>query len=400
MTMPGSEALVPWYKKIFKLDFIIFAGVTLALWIVLLYATGHSIPEHSPHDQFTVQAMAWKSGKITAPGPGEERAEYKGNVYISFPPVPSFIEFPLTLIFNQNTPNTFTLLLFTWLSMLFAFFVLLKLTGSRTLSFFGAFSFIWGSQALYLSLFGAVWHQGQLYGMFFAMASLLVLLYADKEWPLAIGAFLLALAVGCRPYYLVMTVFYAYWAYKRFPKLITFAYVVGGLIPPGIFYAVYNYIRFDSIFEFGHKYIPWYREQPEQILGLNHLPQNLFYTFVNLPEWIKARNIMGFHGMGTGIWFVAPILLTGFVFFFKKGIGFLEKIVCGVVIAGVWFLLLLHDTNGWFQFGYRFSVDLIPLLLFFFGRTFTKDHWYLVPIGMFSVLVNIYGSFWFYVLNV
>ncbi len=400
MTLQPQEKLLPWYRRLFKLDFIAFAVITFALWIVLLYGIGASITEHSIHDQHTVQALAWLSGKIDIGEPGDERAEYNGKVYISFPPAPTFIELPFALLFGRNTPNTFTLLLFTWVAMLFAFFILVKLTGSRSLSFFASFSFFWGSQILYLSLTGAVWHQGQLYGLFFALAAILLLLYAEKRIGIAVGALFVGLAVGCRPYYLVMALFYFYQAYKRFPRIGTIVYLVCGLLPAGLFYAIYNFVRFGSFFEFGHKYLAWYMENPGSgQIDFRYFAQDFFYALLKLPEWDSARGFLSFHGMGTSLFVVAPFLFFGFVYFFKPGISAVEKIVSGVSIFGIWFLLLLHDTNGWFQFGYRFSVDLIPLLVFFFGRAFTKDHLYLVPVGVFSVVINIYGAVWFYVLN-
>jgi hypothetical protein len=397
MSSIETRKTAPWFKKIFRLDFIIFALITFVFWIVLLYATGHSVGEHCPHDQYTVQAMAWRNGRIDVNERGEERAEYKGKIYVSFPPAPSFIELPLTLIFGSQTPNTITLLVFTWIAMLFSFFVLLKLTDNRSLSFLMSFSFFWGSQVLYLSLFGAVWHQGQLYGLFFAVSSLLILLYTEKPLPLIAGAFLLGLAVGCRPYYLVMALFYFFYAYKRFPKFSTILFMVAGILPPGLFYAIYNIIRFDSPFEFGHKYLEWYQTTKRGVINFDFFPRNLFYALINPPEWDKAKHLIVFNGMGTGLWFSSPVILLGFVYFFKSKLPTTEKIVSAITLAGVWGALLLHDTNGWFQFGYRFSVDLIPLALFLFGRTFKKDHWYLVLISTLSVIANIYGSIWFYI---
>jgi uncharacterized membrane protein len=236
--------------------------------------------------------------------------------------------------------------------------------------------------------------------LFFALAAILIVLHTEKKLGLAIGAFFIGLAVGCRPFYLIMALFYLYHAFKRFPKISTIVYVAAGLIPPGIFYAVYNFVRFGSFFEFGHKYLAWYQaHETTGLLDLKYFTQDLFYSFINPPGWDRAEGFVTFSGMGTGLWFACPVILFSFVYFFKPGIGVVEKLVSGITVFSIWFLLLLHDTNGWFQFGYRFSVDIIPLLLFFFGRAFTKDHWYLVPVSVFSIIVNIYGAFWFYIFN-
>ena len=132
-------------KKVIRLDFVIFALVSLIAWIIMLYGIGSSISFHSYFDEHTRQAMAWREGKISLENNIEylEISHYKDKYFVSFPPVPSLIEFPLTLIFGMNTPNSFTLLIFTWVGMLFAFFILLKLTDNRILSYIMSFSFYW-----------------------------------------------------------------------------------------------------------------------------------------------------------------------------------------------------------------------------------------------------------------
>jgi hypothetical protein len=520
MSLQHNVMKNPGKNNIFSLDFIIFAIVSLILWSLMLFAVGHSVMHHSVYDEHTLQALAWRKCEISLAKYREgkwetdlqplmylngntdsnneisyhELAKYKNNVYVSFPPTPTFIELPFTFIFGRNTPNTFVLLFFTWAAMLFSFFILLKLTENRMLSYLICFSFFWGSTIFYLSLSGAVWHQGHLYGLFFAILALFILLYAGRPDILLAGSFCLALAVGCRPFYLFMAPFYLYHAFKRFPKASTFFFVILGLIPPGLFYALYNYVRFDSFFEIGHKYLPWESTLEHGIFSLHYFPANIYHALIHPPEWNKAKDIVSFNGAGTGLWFSSPIILLGFAFFFKKicvslvkvfarkkksvkemlkeadhdtsdvhgmenkvedvfetmndaenngvkveeeeekgeqtdteipgdtvstrekkslfrsflirfislrteNIPLLEVLISALTILAIWFCLLLYHSNGWYQFGYRFSVDLVPLLLFFFGRTFKKNHIYLIPICQFSIAVNIYGAFWFYILG-
>ena len=69
------------------------------------------------------------------------------------------------------------------------------------------------------------------------------------------------LAVGCRPFYLLMTPFFIYLSIQKKHSIIkTIIFWGFGLAPMGVFLTVYNYIRFDSIFEFGHNYLPVYSQ--------------------------------------------------------------------------------------------------------------------------------------------
>jgi len=394
-------------KKIFSLDFICFACISLVFWIVMLYTVGHSINHHSHYDEHTLQALAWKDGRnyLHQNLSYLELAQYKDKVYISFPPTSTLLEFPFTFFFNRQTPNTIVLLITTWFAMLFSFFILLKLTGNRILSYLVSFSFFWGSTILYLSLEGAVWHQGQLFGLFFAVTAFLILLYSKNPFTLVFGGFCLGLAVGCRPFYLIYTPLFIYYGYKRFPDFRTIIFILIGGSFPCIFYGIYNFFRFDSFFEFGHKYLSWSKTLQHGVFSFAYFPNNIFHAFIQPPIWDNLKNILSFHGAGTGLWFSSPIILLGFVFFFKyffskeKDITLPEIIFTGGTILVIWFLLLLHESNGWFQFGYRFSVDLIPILLFLFGRTFRKVHGFIIPISQFSIIVNIYGALWFYILR-
>jgi len=384
-------------KKVFTRDFILFALITLTLWLVLFYALGFSVTDHVLYDQHTLQALAWQKGHVNIASVWFlEIAEYQDKRYNSFPPTPTFIELPLTYIFGRLTPNSFVLLLSTWVSMLLSFFIFLKLTKKRFLSYFLALAFFWGSNILYLSLFGAVWNQGQLYGLFFTILAFFILFHSHKKWPLIIGAFCLGLAVGCRPFYLFMAPLFLYYSYQKFPHWKTFIYTIVGLGPPGIFYAVYNWVRFGDILEFGHVYLPHSQDLGGKIFSCDYLARNLHHVFLQIPVWNFDLNRVDFDDRGIAIWISSPIILLGLVFFFQKKISVPEKIISGLCLIAIWVPLLLHESNGWLQFGYRYSIDLIPLLLILVGRTLRRNYLWLFPLALYSVLINIYGAVWFY----
>ena len=387
-------------KQILRGDFLIFSAVTLVAWIAFAFFMGMPVLKHDIlADQHTRQALAWREGRMHL----EENVgwlelvEYKDKIYISFPPTPTLIAFPLTFIFGYNTPNTFTLLIFTWLAMLFSFFIFEKLTQNRLLSFFMTLSFFWGSQILYLSMLGTVHNQGQLYGVFFAILALLIALNTKKAWSLIVSGLMLGLAVGCRPFYLFMLPLLLYLGIQKHSLRKTLLFTGLGLAPMGIFLALYNLARFGSIFEFGHNYLPLHARYKWVQFGFQYLVTNLKRGFISLPFWDRQNHLLNFSGYGTAIWIVAPVLLLGFYFFFKKDIPLMEKIVGALSIFSIWFMLCLHFSNGWYQFGYRFSIDLIPLLIYFCGRSFKKIHLWLIPLGTYSIIINIYGVYWKYI---
>jgi hypothetical protein len=382
-------------------DGMIFGGATLALWLALLPAIERSLLHHSGADQHALQAILWRAGRVSQQEDGGwlELSPYKGRYYVSFPPAPTLVELPFTLIFGRKTPSTLTLLLTSWLSMMMVFALLVRLGADRRSAFFLAFAFFWGTNVLYLSLEGSVWHQGHLFGVFFAIAALLFVSGEASPTRVALGAFFLGLAVGCRPFHVFTAPLYFYLACRRAPARQTLAAAIVGLAPPIVFYVVYNFARFGSPLEFGHTFLPWSRAAEHGVFNLAYLPRNLFFTFIKLPMWDAERGIWGFSGRGTALWIHSPILLLGFVALASGRLPRIEKALIALALFLHWGGLLLHESNGWVQFGYRYGVDLIPVLVYASGRICRSCPWRLVPLVQYSVLINLYGALWFYVLR-
>ena len=381
---------------------ILFFIAVVCLWVFLLIATGHKISDHSYYDQHTLQAKAWLNGHIYLNDPPAhlELAHYNNKIYVSFPPVPTVLQIPLVIIWQNNTPNTLFLLIMTFFSMIIACFILHKFNRNQLLSINLALGVIWGTNAMYLSLSGAVWHQGQLMALFFNLLALLFIANGSKYkkiWIIFSG-FALSLAVGCRPLSLFLAFLYGYLIYKKNDSAEALIYFVVGMVPVGIALGLYNLIRFDSPLNFGHRYLNYESQLSHGVFSFHYLGTNLYHAFLHLPERVAGRNFVSFHGRGTAIWFISPVLFLGFTYYFKRDIQIREKIAVSVSLILIWGALLLHHSNGWFQFGYRYSVDMIPVFLFILSRSFKRNYPAITGIVLFSMVINIYGAIWFYLL--
>lgn len=360
---------------------------------------------HNGLDQHTLQALAWRKGKLSLGKdyPYLELARYKGKFYVSFPPTPTLVEFPFTFIFGQDTPNNLTMLLCVWLAMLMSVLILEKLSGNTLFSYIMAFAYFWGTQIFYISLAAPVWHQGHMFGVFFSILGLVIVIYTHKIGNLFFGALMIGLAIGCRPFYFLYIPLYIYLAGKRFPLLDVLAWTFLGLLPMGTFLSLYNYYRFDDPFNFGHVYLSHESSLSGGIFNFDYLPLNLENTFLTLPYWDHSRNQLAFNLRGTSVFLVNPVLILAFFVFFRRQVPTRDKIVTGLSLAAVWVMLLLHFGNGWTQFGYRYCVDFIPILLLLLGWGF-KDFKRslipgLIPLCIASISINIYGALWFYILR-
>jgi hypothetical protein len=76
----------------------------------------------------------------------------------------------------------------------------------------------------------------------------------------------------------------------------------------------------------------------------------------------------------------------------------IDRVTVGSTIAVVTIAIvnLMHFSQGWVQFGYRFSNDFIPfaLILVALGASRLGRLWPLILLVAFSILVNMWGITW------
>jgi hypothetical protein len=388
-------------KRLATRHFLVYAIVTLILWTGALYVRGGKFLEHEYMDQHTLQAMAWGQGKMTLDGrlDQQEIAMYKGQFFVSFPPTPTLLEYPLTRVFGRHTPNVMVLILSAWLAMLLSCLVIYHETGNRRLAILGGLCFFWGSNVFYLSLKATVWHQGQVLGVLFATFALASVIISSNRLAIFLAGVSLGLAVGCRPFYLFVAIYCLYSLAVRFRNRTGAAHFLYGLAPVLADLSLYNYARFDSFTEFGHKYLMHSISLSHGIFSVYYLKNNLYHAMVQPPMWDRAYEILGFSGAGTSVLFVTPFAFLGLDAIFSRQVDRWEKLALCVPFVIIWSMLLLHESNGWFQFGYRYSVDLIPLLMVMFAKSFRRINIPILLVGAFSLVMNVYGALWFYCLS-
>ena len=80
-------------------------GAMVMLWVVLHALIGGSFWGPSFYNTYTRQALAWRQGLLHLPEdvPYLELAVYENEYYVSFPPLPSVILWPLTFLFGMDT---------------------------------------------------------------------------------------------------------------------------------------------------------------------------------------------------------------------------------------------------------------------------------------------------------
>ena len=354
------------------------------------------------YNTYTRQALAWREGLLHLPEdvPALELAVYGGEYYVSFPPVPSLVELPLTFLFGQNTPDMLLMVIYMAFSCESLYFAFRKETGDRISSAGYAFFLCYASCVLPLILNGAVWYHAQLLGFALIAGSLLLFAYDKPTGALICFAF----SVGCRPFnvvYGVLTGLLYLWRLILLKK--TFRQIVRILLP-GVLgglavacaYGAYNAARFGNVFEFGHNYLPEFSFQGGVQFSVAHIPGNLKNFVLAMPfTFLNGGTELQLRQFGFCMFIANPtlaLLLIWYVCDLIRGKNILPGAAVIVCCAAHLFLLLLHRTFGGYQFGARYTCDLIlygAVYLLLSRRKLTGAE---TVLYLFSLAFSIYGT--------
>lgn len=392
----------------------LFAALLIYLFLAFLY--GYNLFEHSPYDSYTLQALAWRSGRLSLDQNYEwlELAIYNGQYYVSFPPFPTVIMLVLSLFFGGNTPSMAVNMCFFLGSTAFAYLSVKRFGWKPWETAFIALFLITGCNLLEVSMTGGVWNIAQGASFFFTMACIYEMetpYEKGRRLPLILGPLFIAAAVGCRPFQAVYVPYVLFRLYqqcqKRFfaeEKRVSFLEVLRRMIPylilPALIavaYGALNFARFGNVFEFGHNYLPEFSTEGGVQFSAGHWLNNVKNIF-RLP-YFQNNQLIFPKAYGFAFYLCNPLFLIGLIEtirrFIRKSLDRADFILLISMFVHI-NLLLLHRTFGGVQFGTRYLIDVLPMLaLYTFSRKekLTLADWMLMVWG---IGFNFYGALVFF----
>lgn len=359
---------------------------------------GRSPFEKNWYDSYLMQSMQWLKGKIPLESdiPHLELAIYKNNYYVSFPPTPSLFLLPFALLFGDAAPTSIITQLYSLLTLIYLF-LLLKTVFSENISILLSFLILFSGSYSAIFYTGYVWHHAQTLSLLLVSASIY---YMIAEKP-SLSLILLALSIGARPFNILFFL----------PLIYLFKSIFNGKcskIIPGFFfalligssYAIYNYVRFGNIFEFGHNYLPEFSTLHSRQFAFSHISKHIKAFLFGLPVYLTPEYTLAYEQFGFSFFVALPPLFLYFTFqlglFIKKRSNALQLITFLCFLLNV-FLLLSHRTVGGFQFGARYFIDCLPYAFIFvlsINKNFVSKAMILFLVLFMTVFVPfaLYGS--------
>ncbi len=337
------------------------------------------------------------------------RTTVSNEFHMSFPPLPAVLLLPQTLISGRAANDTLFTVLFAALVLPLGFALLRRLAAAGV-SANRAVDDLWlvaalgfGTVFFFAAVQGKVWFTAHVVGVVFALIYAWASVEAKHPWLAGIA---LACAATTRTPMAFMFPLFIFEAWRMaqhvrhdraaFTRQLgaTLVRFVLPVVVGALAAAAYNYVRFTSFTEFGHTYLDVRQQQQIERFGLfsvHYLARNLAVAFTLLPELPGRAPWLQIGGHGLALWFTTPIFLT---LLWPKQRNATSRALW-LTVACVAIPTLFYQNSGWWQFGYRFSLDysvFLIMLLAVGGRPLSRMGKALI---IFGVVVNLFGAITF-----
>ncbi len=380
-------------------------GLAIATAIFAIYWL--TAPGGNPYRQYVLLADALLHGRlyipIVEPRPALELAIYGEKGFVVDPPAPALFLMPFVTLLGTDV-NQVQISIGVGAAAMGLFWVAtrqmrwdLHVSAAITLLLALGTNFWWAATD------GALWEFAHVSAVFFLMAALVEATGCRRPW--LVGLLVGLAGMSRLPTFLTFP-FFAYLVLDAderpwrellrdqgsWLRLVVFG---AGLGLMAASYLAYNYGRFGTIKDLGY-YHPYYDAEPHFAHGrfdISYVPRHITAIFFQ-PPGLTQSDFPFFKPsqIGLALFFTTPAFLYAFNTYFNR-----LTLAASAATLLTLVPLMSHGTTGWNQFGYRYSMDLFPMLAVLTAAGMRHELTPLKWIVIFlSCLVSLWGTLAFH----
>lgn len=362
-------------NKFTLLNIALFLGFTIVVFL-------NSIITQSQHYSYTAYSIL--EGNLYLPDITPrmdlitDTMEYNGQRYFTLAPFPAFLLVPFVAtklvlggqIFQQGALN---LVIFTAVFYICKNLALKKGYETRD-ALYLALAFCFTTPFFVLGSIPWSWYFTQIIAVLLMFLSIWEF-YGKKRYFL-IGIlfgmiFMSRFTAGFAGIFFVLNIIFEPKKELKY-KAIELAKLGIPIIISGILLLLYNYVRFEDVWNNGYKFLAinqYYTEfgldEKASLFDIRYIPRNFYYYFL--------KPTLGFPGIG--FFYLSPVFLYILKIFKKKTYAKNTREInhVSITVAVVLFSLLAYYWPGFIQIGPRYILDILPFVYLLLLESF-KDH--------------------------
>ncbi len=385
----------------------IFLGALAIYWASASLLGRTASPDEAYFDRLADSFLHGRMD-LVAPPTNHDLTQHNGRWYVPFPPLPALLLLPWVAAQGVAAVNTVFFATMLGAANVALAYLLLAALAQRGLVGLGQGDRLWltalwgiGSVHWYMSTLGSVWFVSQISTVTFML--LAAVLAATRRGPVWVGL-ALAAAMWARPLVALVFPFLAVlstleanegWRLRRALRWGTLAAIP--VILGALALLAYNAARFGDPFDFGYLTQNVAREVLADLrkygqFNLHYAPHNLWVMFLAGPIWDVKHWAMVPIVDGMSLWLTTPAIWVAFRA--RQPRPLVLATALSVVLLAI--PLVLYYNTGWWQFGYRFSLDFMtPLFVLIALGAGERLGWLwrlLIAVG---IGMNAWGVWWF-----
>lgn len=373
-------------------------GIAIAATAVYLF-TAPGAPAGT--DYFVRLADAFLQGRVylTESYPWlSELIPRDGVFYVAYPPMPAVVLMPFVAVFGIEFHQQVASCLFAGISVGLAWLAMGRFALTPAVRALLTVVFGFGTCLWYTAETGSAWYLAHTVAVMFAMGTLVLVL--SRRWALLAGLLLgcatvARLPVGLTaPFFLAMAAGLAWplrWPDDRRATIRAAVLFCAGLAVPVAMNALYNVARWGTPIDVGYTLIPGVLDEPyyqKGILAFEYIPRHLYAIFFRSWNYVDELPFLQPSNNGLGLFFTTPL----FLWLVRARLSDPRVVWAIIAIALALVPIVTHGNIGFSQFGYRFSLDVQPLLFVILATVFERGTSRLAwAAGAAAVAFNLYG---------